>query len=78
MAKDGVEAVTTTEKDGVEVSKTITKKPELANANKATELIGKELGMFTNEISINGVVELVQELQTKGDELAAVASSDDD
>lgn len=79
LAKAGVESTTTVIKDGEEVSKTTTKKAELANANKATELIGKSMGMFSDGVNITGLDEVVKELRSSGDALASqMASGDDD
>ena len=71
LAKEGVETVTTVTKDGEEVSQTVTKKVELANANKATELLGKTHGMFTDTVTVNGLQEVVKELKDDGDALAS-------
>ena len=70
LAKDGVKTETVTYEDGEEVRRTETTKPELANANKATELLGKHLNMFNNEVTISGLDEIVKGLQDKGDALA--------
>ena len=70
MAREGIETETTTYKDGEEVSKTVSKRKEIANANKATELIGKELGMFKDTVNITGLKEVVQGLKDDGDALA--------
>ena len=53
-------------------------KHDLSSSNRATELIGKDLGMFTNEITINGISEVVKELKDKADDIAAQMASEDD
>ena len=53
-------------------------KRDLSSSNRASELIGKDLGMFTNEITINGISEVVKELKDKADDIAAQMASEDD
>ena len=77
LAQSGVEAKTvTTNKDG-EQTVTVSKAPQLANSNKALELLGKNLGMFGSDVTINGLDELVKELKDKGDALAGQISASD-
>ena len=52
-------------------------KYDLSSSNRATELIGKELGMFVNEININGIDELVSNLASKADQLASQMAQED-
>ena len=78
LAKEGVKTETVTYEDGEEVRRTETIKPELANANKATELLGKHLNMFSNEVTISGLDEIVKGLQDKGDALASSVDVDPD
>ena len=77
LALDGADTTTTTYKDGEEVSKTVTHKKELSAGNKSLELLGKNLGMFGSEITINGLDEVVKELKDKGDSLAAMVDTDE-
>jgi hypothetical protein len=52
-------------------------KYDLSSSNRASELIGKDLGMFTNEININGIDELVKGLAEKADLLASTMDEDE-
>ena len=52
-------------------------KYDLSSSNRASELICKDLGMFTNEININGIDELVKGLAEKADLLAATMDEDE-
>ena len=52
-------------------------KYDLSGSNRATELIGKELGMFANQININGIDELVNNLASKADQLASQMAQED-
>ena len=50
-------------------------KRDLSSSNRASELIGKELGMFTDRLDIGGLDEVVQALADKADALAMQADS---
>ena len=67
LGKEGWRTTSTKiDKDGNEEISTSYKR-DLSSSNRASELIGKELGMFTNEINITGLGEVVKELVDKAD-----------
>ena len=43
---------------------------KLSDSNRALELLGKNLSMFTDSVTVKGIDELVSKLQDKGDALA--------
>ena len=43
---------------------------KISDSNRALELLGKNLSMFTDSVTVKGIDELVSKLQDKGDALA--------
>ncbi len=69
LGQAGFETTTTKGEDVI-----TTERRDLSSSNRALELVGKDLGMFTNEININGIDELVKGITDKADDLARVSN----